>query len=318
MISLELLHNPMVYLTSWSYLLLALYCSVAAATTTYSFYVLYRITRQNTSNVTVIKTASSTSTQRIPESYHIADAMNNCVSYLENDPLPAVNNESEYQNQDEENFMKTSGSLEPIAVQQICVDPNFPVETGKETAFGCSLPGEHQSSMVWRADVTQAKMKCVQNLDKIGWFMKLTWLLFDTASIAAIMVSCMYFITIFPQNHSEGDTLTFQDLNTHAFNSLIVMFELAITAYPIRLLHAIYPFIFGIIYIIFNVIYWAQDKENNVLYPDVVDWNYPEKTILLIMFLLFVLLPIQQCLHFLLYKLRLYVYFKVYKQHYIS
>ncbi|XP_052823956.1 uncharacterized protein LOC106873558 [Octopus bimaculoides] len=318
MISLEIPHNPMVYLTSWSYLLLALHCNVAAIVTTYSYYVIYKITRQNTCNKTVLKSISPLTTQRTPENGHIADAMNNCVNYSENDALPARNNESEYQNQDEENFMKTSRSSEPIAVQHICIDAHHSMETGKGTTFGCSLPGAHQSNMVWRVDVTGAKTMCVKNLDKVCWFMKLTWLLFDIASLAAIMVSCMYFITIFPQNHSHGESVTFQDLNTHAFNSLIVIFELVITAYPIRLLHVLYPFLFGIMYIIFNVIYWAQDQVKNVLYPDVVDWNFPEKTVLLLTFLLFVLIPVQQCLHFLVYKLRLYIYFRIYKQHYNS
>lgn len=49
---------------------------------------------------------------------------------------------------------------------------------------------------------------------------------------------------------------------THALNSVIMVFDILIVAYPLRLYHVIQPILFGISYGIFSYIYYLFDGTN--------------------------------------------------------
>ena len=138
----------------------------------------------------------------------------------------------------------------------------------------------------------------------IRWlYMKLTWCLADIVYVFGIIVTLIYFFALFP---SIGITNGFiHDLNMHAFNSLQIIIDVAIVARPVRLLHIIYPLLYGACYLIFSVIFWLQDKKNNVLYPNVLDWNKPGTTMTYVVLLTFLGLPLLQLFHFGVYRLRL-------------
>lgn len=148
-----------------------------------------------------------------------------------------------------------------------------------------------------------------ENSPFIRWLYKLTWCLADIVYVFGIIVSLVYYIFLFP---STGITKGFcLDLHMHAFNSLQIFIDVAIVARPVRLLHFIYPLLYGFCYLIFNVIFWEYDRKNNVLYPDVLDWNNTGTTMKTVALLACLGIPFLQVFHFGLYRLRLKIYSKM-------
>lgn len=147
-----------------------------------------------------------------------------------------------------------------------------------------------------------------QETDSVRWYMKATWLLADVVNAFAIIVTLVYFVFLYPL---IGKT-NFIDINVHGLNSVLVLADAVLTARPVRLLHVLYPLIYGALYLIFGTIYWSMNKKVNVLYPGVLDWNHPARTAIVICMVCFVALPVLQLFHFGIYRLKLFVYKKLY------
>lgn len=141
------------------------------------------------------------------------------------------------------------------------------------------------------------------------WYMKLDWVLFVLALVLAPVITMVYFIALYPQRHQSG--MTIPDINLHLMNSVVMALDLAVNAIPIRLLHWIYPLLFGLVYMIFSLLFWAADH-NNIIYS-VLNWNHPVSASVMCLFLGFVLMPILVLIFFLGYHLRLYVHRKTCK-----
>lgn len=162
-----------------------------------------------------------------------------------------------------------------------------------------------------RSSTTDADSKSLTS-----WYMKLTWCLADIVYAFGIIVTVIYFGVLF---RSIGVTKGFiHDLNMHAFNSVQILIDIVIVARPVRLLHLLYPLLYGICYLIFSVFYWLQDKQNNVLYPGVLDWNKPGQTVLFMALLALIGLPFLQLILFLLFRLRLFIFRKLYGTVYLD
>lgn len=134
--------------------------------------------------------------------------------------------------------------------------------------------------------------------------MKLSWFLFSVATTAAVMVTVVFFAGVFPRLHMYH--LSVIDINAHVMNTVLVILEFTISAFPVRLLHVVYVMCYGLAYVIFSVIYWAVDH-SNVMYPGVLDWNSPKTTAVVIVILTFVGIPLLQFILFGIYQLRLYI-----------
>jgi len=141
--------------------------------------------------------------------------------------------------------------------------------------------------------------------------MKLSWFLFSVATPAALIVSTVFFAAVFPRLHH--DYLNVIDINLHVMNTVIVVLEFTLSAFPVRLLHAVYVFCYGLVYVTFSVIYWAFDH-SNVMYPGVLDWNHPATTAVVLVVLTFVGIPLLQLFLFGAYQLRKYVYIRCVQQ----
>lgn len=148
----------------------------------------------------------------------------------------------------------------------------------------------------------------MQNSDQVTWYMKTTWVLADVVYVFSLIVTVVYFTALFPL---IGKT-NFIDLNVHGLNSVFVLVDAFLVARPVRLLHVLYPFIYGAIYLVFSTIYWSTNKEVNVLYPGVLDWNHPAQTAVVITCLCLIGLPLLQLFHFGIYRLRLHIFRKIY------
>ena len=95
-------------------------------------------------------------------------------------------------------------------------------------------------------------------------------------------------------------------------NSMIMIIDIFITAVPVRWLHFFHAFIYGVIYLIFSVIYWAaggtDPAGNPFIYP-VLDWGgNPGQAAGLSVGLAVIGLPLFHTFVYGLYRLRLVIY----------
>jgi len=139
----------------------------------------------------------------------------------------------------------------------------------------------------------------------IPCYMKLSWFLFSVAAPAAIIVTTIFFAAIFPQLHRSY--LSVDDIALHVTNTVLVILEFTIAAFPVRLLHVVYTWCYGLAYVIFSAIYWAFDH-SHVMYPGVLDWNAPRTTAVVIVIVALVGVPLLQFILFGIYQLRLYIF----------
>ena len=107
------------------------------------------------------------------------------------------------------------------------------------------------------------------------------------------------------------------DLNVHGLNSVLMLLDLAVCARPTRILHVLHAHAYGITYAAWSAVYWSLDHERNVLYPNVLDWNQPGVTMGVVAGLALVGIPVLQLFNLGVFKLRLYVYERVYGEKYL-
>ena len=155
---------------------------------------------------------------------------------------------------------------------------------------------------------------------RMTWYHGLLWVAHDTVSGAAPVVTIIYFAFLYPSLLDENSEFAGSalDINLHGINSVIMLVDNFVSAVPVRLMHIIYPMIYGLIYVVWSLIYFYMDKGNNVLYEYVLDWNYPEITIPVIIGITLVLMPLLQLLWYGLYRLRLYIFQKCYHYRYCN
>ena len=139
--------------------------------------------------------------------------------------------------------------------------------------------------------------------DKIPWYLSLLWILFSITSVFAFVVSIGFWTLLAPEI-GVSYLVSEQNLQIHLINSILVLLELSLTAIPVRLLHAIYPFVYGMIYVLFALIYWSVDHKN-VVYPFLDFGKSPGITAASILVIGFVVIPLLQLLIYGLYRLKL-------------
>lgn len=93
----------------------------------------------------------------------------------------------------------------------------------------------------------------------------------------------------------------------HLLNGIYIMVTLFITAKPTRLLHFYQPIIYGVLYIIFSVIWHAAGGAP--IYP-ILDWSKPGSASLYSILLALLGIPIVYILLYLCHLLRIYISFR--------
>ena len=150
----------------------------------------------------------------------------------------------------------------------------------------------------------------------LPWYVQAYWFLGNVTQVFAIIVTVVYFVALYPSLRKIYGDVSLEDLNLHGFNTAMLLVDIAVCARPVRLLHVLYPVLYGAAYAIFSVIYWSLDPQNNVLYENVLDWNHVGVTIGVVLGLCVVGVPLLQLSHFGVYKLRLCLYRKIYGEQY--
>lgn len=131
-----------------------------------------------------------------------------------------------------------------------------------------------------------------QKQDNIPWYVKIIWLLYNTACSSAILVLIGFWGFVYSpcengtamQSESSGNGTTdtgsggsgsaeqceTPDVHTiqlHGVNAVLVFLDLALSRVPYQLLHFPYSTVYTAAYIIFSVVYWGAGGVNHIGQP---------------------------------------------------
>ncbi|GAB1602800.1 hypothetical protein Ahia01_000560200 [Argonauta hians] len=150
-------------------------------------------------------------------------------------------------------------------------------------------------------------------------YFQVCWLLYETLFVLAILMGSIYLLELLPllKHQTNYDSVSYVDIGVNCANCLLVFSEVFICAYPVRLLHVIYPIIYAACYVVFSLAYWSIDTETNIIYDSILNWNNPGFTAVQIVLLIFVIIPLLNIIHFALYQLRLFIYKQIYMEDYL-
>lgn len=250
----DVAHNVMVYMTTWTYILLVIHFNLAAMNVVYCIWCERR-----------------------------------SVSRVGNTPHP----------------------VKPTSIRRLTLPVGLYDEKADPNVY---FQGKSEADL--EADMTS---EFNMNADRSTWYMKLSWLVFSVVFNWSIIVTLVFFGAIYPTFGEEAikNGISFEDVNIHALNTAFVIMEVLFSAYPVRFYHFLYSVLYGLMYMIFNITYWSYDPVNHIVYVGILDWNYPWSSMALALVLAFIVTPILQLIHLVLYKLRCFIYRKVYGHEYL-
>nr|CUU98388.1 hypothetical transcript [Hymenolepis microstoma] len=113
---------------------------------------------------------------------------------------------------------------------------------------------------------------------------------------AVMVTSLVYWAILWKPGNSRFYRL--ESEFKHSIPALTVVLDVCINGLPIRLLHVIYPVIFGILYSTFSFLYYDTGHVQPI-YP-VLDWSNPAKAAVVCLLIITVGLVVQVGLKFLL------------------
>ncbi|KAI5644968.1 protein rolling stone-like [Phthorimaea operculella] len=127
--------------------------------------------------------------------------------------------------------------------------------------------------------------KPIESYQSLPWHVKAFWVSYNIAMVIAFLVTIIYFTILLPLYADvEGVDLAVDpilDLFIHGINSVLMFFLLMTSRMPGRILHFTYPLCFGIIYLLFSVVYFfaggTDPFGNNFIYP-ILNWEDPAVT----------------------------------------
>ncbi|XP_052679430.1 protein rolling stone-like isoform X2 [Crassostrea angulata] len=149
--------------------------------------------------------------------------------------------------------------------------------------------------------------------DRMPLSLKILWVLKNMSYNSAFIVTMSYWAFIIFLDHSKIFQTELSRLK-HTLNSVYVISDVMISATPFRLLHMFYTVVLGSIYSLFNAIYFLNDGtilEGRHYAYNVLNWVKPTEAIVTCI-LCIVLAILSQTFLFLLYRLRLLIFSKVY------
>lgn len=91
---------------------------------------------------------------------------------------------------------------------------------------------------------------------------KLQWALFLIGGEYAVVISILYW-AFYTDPNSDQNLYTLDSLNLHAINGIFAVVELWLSGIPVRVCHAVYSIVFGCVYVLFSILYYAADGEDS-------------------------------------------------------
>ena len=144
--------------------------------------------------------------------------------------------------------------------------------------------------------------------NNISWYQMVNWLLFTLGVEIALGITLLFWSLLYRPGTHDIDYTSHTNLVPHLVNGITAVLETWLTSIPIRLLHFIYPAVFGVGYVVFTGIYFAANGTdphgNSFIYP-VLDYeNKPGIAIAIDVVAIIVLLPALHLLFFIQYMIR--------------
>ena len=139
-----------------------------------------------------------------------------------------------------------------------------------------------------------------------AWYHKVSWLFFIIAANNSLPVTVVYWTLLYTGFHVGEIDITF-----HLLNSVFMLTETCLSSIPVRIFHMVYAMLYGILYVLFSVVYWllggTNDSGDRFIYPILDYGGEPYTAVVLVVLFGVVGLPVAQLVHFGLFKLRSYL-----------
>ncbi|XP_078593509.1 protein rolling stone-like [Branchiostoma floridae x Branchiostoma japonicum] len=87
---------------------------------------------------------------------------------------------------------------------------------------------------------------------QIPWQYKLCWVLHNVAFAVGIFITILFWGLVGGDNSAQD-----RNILIHIMNAVTIVIDVMVSGLPCRLLHFVYPFTFGAVYLLFTVVYWA-------------------------------------------------------------
>ncbi|XP_017471502.1 PREDICTED: protein rolling stone-like [Rhagoletis zephyria] len=141
--------------------------------------------------------------------------------------------------------------------------------------------------------------------------LKIYWASYWTTLVMATAITFIYWIFIFP---IDGQSVwDLYNMWAHGFNSILMILDHMLVAFPSRIAHTAYPLVLGLVYGTFSMIYYfaggLDTFGNRYIYP-ILDWSSPGMAILT-WFSSLLMIFVLALIHFGMYKLRIFIYRKI-------
>jgi len=141
--------------------------------------------------------------------------------------------------------------------------------------------------------------------EKLPWYHVINWLLFAVASTSAFEITIFYAVLIAPGRSLE-ENLNPTTFHIHVINSVLLLIDIFMVAFPTRFLHFIYTMIYGVLYTLFLLILHLTNY-NSAVYTQL---NFAESPGTTAMWLVIAVIVLPLGLHsiiFGLYHLRVFI-----------
>jgi len=165
-------------------------------------------------------------------------------------------------------------------------------------------PVDGDSEVVFTGDNLEAS-----RVTPMTWFHEATWVIYNIASVAAILVTLSFWLLIYRTSRRAGAGPI--SVIFHAVNSIVMVSDTMLSSIPVRLFHFVYPMLYSIAYITFTVIYWACGGTNSFgmpfIYPQTDYTGRPVLAAVSQVCLFFIGLPLCQSLLFGFFRLRVWI-----------
>ncbi|XP_066297439.1 protein rolling stone-like [Branchiostoma lanceolatum] len=137
---------------------------------------------------------------------------------------------------------------------------------------------------------------------RLPWYFQVQWLLFNMSFTVAFFVLFAYNGLVI-----KGE-FNIQDVAVHILNSVVALLDTLVCGIHVRLLHVVYPMCFGLLYVVFVLIYWGAggtDAKGNPYVYSIIDFSGdPGLAAGVCVGLVFLAVPLSHLFVYLLYRLR--------------
>ena len=148
---------------------------------------------------------------------------------------------------------------------------------------------------------------CGVGNDKAFWYQKIHWVLYTTSIPLSVLIAILFWSLLYDPDRNF-DYFSFANIATHLLSAIFGVVDIHVTAIPTRILHVIYPFIFGTVYVVFSAIYDAAGGSNHFGSPYIYNFldydGNPIRAVIMIFITLFVAVPLFQLAVFVMFLVR--------------